>query len=361
VKTAIARSAPVTVAEIAADLPAAATTAVPRGPWIAGPRYDAFFFLAPPILALAVGAVVGLLHLDHARFWYDGRRVGWTALGLGALVNAHLVAVLFRSHGNRDVFGRHPLRFLLVPPLLVATIASSSWAMIVSAVVVVFWDVHHSALQTFGLGRIYERNAGNPPDAGRRLDLWLNVVLYVGPIVGGASMLAHVDRLGDLEEVGLAFFSVVPAFMEREHQSFALGALALGVAVIVAYVVGYARLERQGHRIAWPKVWLLASTGVCSLIAWGTNPWGQAFLIMNLFHAVQYLGLVWWVERPRLARVFRLGPLAPFGFVVAVAVYGVWAELVHSEQRLAWAVTQTVALLHFWYDGFVWSVTRRHV
>ena len=42
--------------------------------------------------------------------------------------------------------------------------------------------------------------------------------------------------------------------------------------------------------------------------------------------------------------------------------YGVWAELVDSsEQRVALSVTLMVSLIHFWYDGFIWSVRRREV
>ncbi len=42
--------------------------------------------------------------------------------------------------------------------------------------------------------------------------------------------------------------------------------------------------------------------------------------------------------------------------------YGLWAELVDSrEQRVALAVTLVVSLMHFWYDGFIWSVRRREV
>jgi hypothetical protein len=33
-------------------------------------------------------------------------------------------------------------------------------------VLVVWWDVVHSSLQTFGLGRIYDARRGNPPALG---------------------------------------------------------------------------------------------------------------------------------------------------------------------------------------------------
>jgi hypothetical protein len=56
------------------------------------------------------------------------------------------------------------------------------------SVLATFWDVYHSALQTFGFARIYDRKAGNDPMVGRRLDWHLNQLLYAGrraPSTGG--------------------------------------------------------------------------------------------------------------------------------------------------------------------------------
>lgn len=329
--------------------------------FIASRIYDWAFFLAPPVVALALGALLGLTGVAKERFWIDGHRATYVGIAMGTFINAHLVAVLFRSHANPKVVRKHPLRFFVVPPLLIAALTLSEELMLLSTVLVVFWDVYHSALQTFGLGRIYDARAGNDPNVGRRLDLGLNVVLYIGPILAGASMLDHVGKLADLDDLGTSFFASVPTFMDAEHGRVAIAVLGLSAAFIVHYVLSYGRLARAGYRIAWPKVWLLASTGLCSIITWGFNPWGLAFVVMNLFHAVQYLGLVWFSEGDRLKAMAGLKRLAPFAFLLLVVWYGAWAELVTDEQPLFWAITQSVALLHFWYDGFVWSVSRREI
>jgi hypothetical protein len=47
--------------------------------------------------------------------------------------------------------------------------------------------------------------------------------------------------------------------------------------------------------------------------------------------------------------------------------YGIWAELCDSGGILAsgldlgWNVTIVVSLMHFWYDGFIWSVRKSQV
>jgi len=341
--------------------PAASVEAASAGRYVVSRGYDWAFFLGAPALGVVVAAVVALTHAADRVFWVDGGRSSYVDVGLGVLIQAHLGAVLLRSHANTEILRRHPLRFLVVPPALVLAIVFFEPVAIVATVVAVFWDVYHSALQTFGFARLYDRRAGNAPDVGRRLDLGLNLVLYVGPIVAGASMLAHFGELEDLEQVGLGFFSAVPTFLDERKRWVALAVLALGATYVAWYVASYVRLARRGYSVSWPKVWLLGSTGLCSIVAWGFNPWGLAFFIMNFFHAVQYLGLVWWTEGDRLRRRSRVGALAPILFVGVLGAYGWWAQRSTPDMRWSWAIAQTIALMHFWYDGFIWSVSKRHI
>ncbi|MFO0630986.1 MAG: hypothetical protein U0325_35905 [Polyangiales bacterium] len=333
-------------------------------PWyIVGPVYDAAFFLLPPVLALALGIAVAHTPFSERAFTLAGRSLTAESLCIGALIHAHLVAVLVRSHGNPTIFRRHRWRFVVVPVVLWFALRASMTLAAASLVVATFWDVWHSGAQTFGLARIYDRNAGNAPDAGRAMDLWLNQILYAGPIVAGATMLDHFESFDAFGEVGVTALARVPAFMLRTHHLWARGVLAAGAVFVAAYVAAQVRLWRRGHRVSWPRVWLLTSTGLCSVYTWGFNTWGEAFFIMNLFHAVQYLALVWATEGRQLcARVGlrRTGVgLAAFGGLVLT--YGLAASLVDTARPGLWAVTMVVSLMHFWYDGFVWSVGRREV
>jgi hypothetical protein len=101
-------------------------------------------------------------------------------------------------------------------------------------------------------------------------------------------------------------------------------------------------------------------------VTWGFNSWGEAFFIMNLFHALQYFGLVWWSENKNIRRLFRLegvGIGKPLTWIIVVAstiVYGAFVQLVNG---VTWflALTLVVSIMHFWYDGFIWSVRKDHV
>ncbi|NVB77662.1 MAG: hypothetical protein HOV81_04645 [Kofleriaceae bacterium] len=337
----------------------------PRKPYIVDFTYDWLFFLAPPMLALALGILVSDSSLATDE-WQLGMETD-TLVGFfsGTMIHAHLVAVVFRSHANPQIRGLYPIRFFVVPIVLWLAIVASPWVAVASTVVATFWDVWHSGAQTFGFARIYERNHGTPPELGRRLDFWLQQLLYAGPILAGATLMDHFDSFSSFADVGDAVFSSVPARVDGVHRYLTYGVLAVGSVLIAAYVIVYWRLARRGQwSPPWLKIWLVCSTGFVSIYTWGFNSWGQAFLIMNLFHAVQYLALVWAMEGKRIAALFGLGrvPRVALGVYLGSCIaYGFGVQALSSDLTTLWAITIVVSLMHFWYDAFVWSVRRAQV
>jgi hypothetical protein len=351
------------VSSAAGHVPAAAAAAPVKG-YIVSPLYDGAFFVGAPVIAMASTRALA------------ASGSAWLGVFAIAFTHAHLFLVFFRSHGNPDIFKLHRVRFVVAPVVLFAAIAWSPFTLAFALVLATWWDVYHSAQQTFGLARIYDRLAGNAPDAGRTLDRILNHVIYVGPIVGGASFVAHLDSFDSFRHAGSAFFTQVPMHARAWHGWLALIALAGGAAFLVVYVVSYARLIRQGYRVSIQKVVLLASTAFTCIWLWGLEP-GNAFVAVNLFHALQYFALVAHTERNTIPRVLKAAntrwalPAAWLVLVVAGAAYGIWAARAskfdiggafeHLPLRLAFAATLTVSLLHFWYDGFIWSVRKKQV
>jgi len=337
---------------------------VSRGPYIVTRAYDWAFFLGSPVLSLLIGILV-----SGTWFAADQRTIASetdTVAGffIGTVIHAHLVAVFFRSHNNPAIRALYPVRFFAVPVVLWIAIVASPWLAVASTVVATFWDVWHSGAQTFGFARIYERNHGTPPELGRRLDYALGQLLYAGPILAGATLMDHVDSFGSFKDVGSALLSSVPAEVEGHRRWITWGVLSIAVGFLVGYVTYYVHLARRGYRPPWLKVWLLVSTGAVSIYSWGFNSWGQAFLIMNLFHGVQYLALVWAMEGRRIAGTLRL-PARPrlvlAIYLGSVLAYGFGVQVLDASITTLWAITIVVSLMHFWYDAFVWSVRRAQV
>ena len=194
-----------------------------------------------------------------------------------------------------------------------------------------------------------------------------NQLLYAGPILAGATLMDHVDSFDSFDEVGDAFFSSVPARVEgmRATLTSACSSSARRSSSRLRRHVLAARAARRLEP-PWLKIWLVASTGFVSIYTWGFNSWGQAFLIMNLFHAVQYLALVWAMEGKRIAAsdaaAVAAAARARRSTSASVLAYGVGGAGARSRDiTTLWAITMVVSLMHFWYDAFVWSVRRAQV
>lgn len=330
---------------------------------IGGPRFDFLFFWGAPILAailvwawvmasgampsaIGQGAVAGLVY------------------AVAVLTFAHLVAVVPRAYLNRDVFSTNRKRLVIVPLLLVASLLLSPVLLVCAAVLAVLWDVHHSAMQTFGIGRIYDMKAGNGPHVLRSTDLRLNWALYVGPIAAGASLITHAESFSNFERLDWALLASGPGVIAGHADAIRYAAIAAWAAAIAWAVRDYRAASAAGYAMPVHKAALLGSTGFVSILAWGFAPPFMAFAIINLFHAVQYFALVWLKEGERIAAALpRSGGsrrIALGAFLLACGSFGILYSAIDQKSLLI-APFLACSLLHFWFDSFVWSVRKKQV
>jgi hypothetical protein len=345
--------------------------AVARGRgFIASGLYDAVFFILAPVLALALVEIVArwpwASELRFAGGVVESRAVFFVLVWS----HAHACAVFFRSHGNRAIFVQHRFAFVGMPLLLFVGLMGSDWVMACALVLAPFWATYHIGMQNFGLGRIYDVRWGNPPEMGRTLDYWLHQLINVAPFLVGWSLLPSLQSLRVFDRVGWE----APSRWLEAHQSVE-GALSgafliAGPLYLAFYVHAYWRLTHRGYRLCPQKIALLVSTAAASVVAWGfLTPW-KALFVMNFFHGLQYFALVWWTERRNLGRVTRLERV-PLGTPVLLIAFAATTLLVgtvfqtygrnYTLLRWAAAVGLVISLMHYWYDGFVWSVRRREV
>ena len=336
--------------------------------YIASPLYDWLCFILSPVLAIAFVELAGGLAWAHEGAHLFGAERSRIEL-FGALWTfGHLFAVVFRTHLNPGVFRRHPVRFTLVPAALFVVLGLSDFALITGFVLTGLWDIYHSSRQNFGLCRIYDARAGNDPKLGRTLDLWINHCIYVGPILAGASLLPMLADLESFQLVGWDAPGRALAWIAERDVWIRYAVLVSGGAYAAYYAVAISRLRERGYRLPLQKAALLASVATSSIVAWGFLPPLEAFVVSNLFHGLQYFGIVWFSECENLGRVARLpgtgaGRAATFAlFAGAIVAAAVFHESVQPDD-LRWIlpVPVVISLMHFWWDGFVWSVQRREV
>ena len=142
-----------------------------------------------------------------------------------------------------------------------------------------------------------------------------------------------------------------------------------GVAFVAFYAWWYAGRIREGYRFSTQKFALLLSVATVSILAWGfMAPW-KAFFVANFFHGLQYFAIVWWIEKRNIERALPLPKLGAsalptfVAFAAVLAIVGLGYRLYGDHHLLRWggALAAVISLMHFWYDGFVWSVRKREV
>jgi hypothetical protein len=346
----------------------------PKSGFIMGPVADSVFIIGAPLTAVALAIPLYLLPADTCTVAIMGKSIDVRETFLFSFISAHLVLVFFRSHANPKIFWTHPLRFTVVPLALLVAAANSIWIAGLCGVLVVWWDVYHSSMQTFGFGRIYDAKQGNNPTAGRSLDIAMNLFMYLGPVLAGAQFARHiavsVDNFSFLEPSESPWRDLVlqqaPSFFNGNQRYLALAVLATGIPFLMYYVYAYWQLHRQGYQVSFQKVILMVITGCVSTYFWGFRSFIDAFWVMNFFHALQYFAIVFYTEGGNLSRLFRVDRLAygaalAFIWIVCLTfIYGIWANMYAAGAWMTSAVL-TISLMHFWYDSFIWSVKKKQV
>lgn len=335
---------------------------------IINPLADAIVIYASPLWCLLF-----FLAFSHSGLWYTlevfNYEHGVLSFAAGALTASHLLAVVFRSHMNKQVFVQWPLRFTLVPVTLFIALSSSIWLLITVSVIAAFWDVYHAGMQNFGLSRIYDARMGNDAHKGRLLDSMMNQVLYAGPLAAGVTLAFQVSSFESFADLGVYALAGVPGQVSGHASLIRMIVIPASLIACAVYLLGYWRLAKQGYKVSPHKVILLVTTAITSIIAWGFNPFAIAFATMNLFHAVQYFGILYAREGKNLTGLFRLNSLpGPFQSLAIIAIlmvptlaFGVWAMLATPGWNTIFALILTVTLMHYWYDGFIWSVRKKEV
>ena len=86
---------------------------------------------------------------------------------------------------------------------------------------------------------------------------------------------------------------------------------------------------------------------------------------MNFFHALQYFAIVWVKENRNISSLFRM-PESTQGkwsalclYLLLAFGYGFWIEV--SDNHAIYCLALVVSIMHFWYDGFIWSVRKKQV
>lgn len=325
-----------------------------RSPWFRSAPFDLLLILAVPCFTWPL-----LMAAQDA--W------GPALLNQLILVSAtgHYFATFVRAYGDRELFARFRTRLLLAPalllPLSITCFATGHGAPLL--LVTAGWAFWHWLAQAFGFARIYDSKIGSY----RPLTAWLDKALVVAGFVGAVTW-----NDGSLATFGKVFLDAgIPLPTAAQFASVQYGVLGAMVLVLAAHLGNLAWTIARGLPWSWQKQFMHATTigYYWFAFAWLPNVL-VAYVLYELFHDIQYYAITWLTCRQRVrrpgvapwfARLFRPGPVAATGFVVLMLAFGAadffgrGLTTTSSTHQLALAVSLTAALLHYYYDGFLWK------
>src|SRR5213595_1826075 len=339
-------------------VPAAPAAARKPGLWILDSWRDLVLYVCTPLL------IVPIFLVAQAR--WSAQDIYLFVAAFGAM--GHHLPGMIRAYGDRALFQRFKWRFIFAPIFLVVVCAAFSiWDLKGIVLVAFVWGVWHGMMQTYGFCRIYDAKVGSFAALTRRLDFALCGIWFATAVLLSSQRMT--DTLESYYSAGGPF--IPPALLQAAQR----GLLGLALAVSGLFLANFVRSWISGNRPSPVKLVLLVTS---ISFWWYCNNIVASVLVgialFEVFHDVQYLSLVWIYNRKRVESDSSIGGFMRFVFRRSGALVGVYVGLVlaygglslsksyvsiDAVKRILTGVVTASALLHFYYDGFIWKVREK--
>jgi len=335
--------------------PAGASAGSAPSPWILDRWRDLVLFVGTPLLLIPIFAAAQTRWSAQDIFLFVG--------AFGAM--GHHLPGMIRAYGDRALFDRFKVRFVVAPVALLAVcIWSSVYNIQAVQLVALAWGIWHGMMQTYGFCRIYDAKASAKAAARAKIDLalcfgWFLAAVILSPMRFRTCLELYYESGG----------AVIPPALVASGRYVVILALAVVTAV---FAWRQWRDWSQGGIISPIKITLLVSS---IAFWWYCNNGVQNILVgialFEVFHDVQYLAIVWIYNRARVERDESIRGFMRFVFRRSGSLVGVYVGLVLAYGSIALTtsgvsveaikhvligIVTASALLHFYYDGFIWKV-----
>src|SRR5256885_2119028 len=326
--------------------------------WILDSWRDLVLYVCTPLLIVPI---------------FVAAQTRWSAEDIYLFVAAfgamgHHLPGMIRAYGDRALFQRFKWRFIFAPIFLIVVCATFFlWDLKGIVLIAFIWGVWHGMMQTYGFCRIYDAKVGSFAGLTRRLDCTLCAVWFATAVLLSSQRMT--DTLDSYYSAGGPF--IPPGFLQASQQA----ALTLAVIVSGLFLANFVWMWSSGKRPNPVKLALLITSVA---FWWYRNNIVASVLVgvalFEVFHDVQYLSLVWIYNRKRVESDSSISGFMRFVFRRSGALVGVYIGLVlaygglslsksyvgiDAVKNILTGVVTASALLHFYYDGFIWKVREK--
>lgn len=282
---------------------------------------------------------------------------------------SHLLLVFWRSHGNSSIYTKFKKRMLFSPLLIILLIALPGSVLFYVACFVALWDLWHVSMQNFGLARIYEMMSSKNPLRHRLSDQVIHLGIFLVPALF-MTRFAYGFFLNGRMKMERLFDSRTPwgemSYIEKafpgEVQFYVL-IIIFSVIFSIIFYKFFRQLQqaRQGVSLNKNKWFFNASLALSVFSAFIFLPIEMAVTMMALLHSLQYYWIVWHKEKHHLfSKLPKIASLIIFVLITLLATFLIFT-IVDEWMQVGVAIIVCIRILHFWYDGFIWSVRSKDV
>jgi hypothetical protein len=345
----------------------ATRAAVFQPAYIVDRRQDYLWFLSLPF------AAVGFAFLSQ--HYLPGAALA--AIALWVTVPHHFVTWL-RVYGSPSEFAQFRERFVLGPVLLVLfAYLLIRYAPLSLVLIVTLWDHQHSLMQQYGFARVYDFKARTGAPSTARFDLGFNWVFFVNMLI--VSPLFSVIWVRMLHEW---HFPVSAQAVQVVHQV----SWTITVLYGIAYLGHALWCLRRGYALNPLKYAFLFS----SYFLWYFTSFTTSYLLVyavahRIMHGAQYMVMVYYYNRHKVERTGGDSTLLRYlarpgnvrAFLLLCAAYALlFHALTEGHVRdfgfglvgfntnfdlFSYSLLSSFALIHYYYDAFIWKVRKREV
>jgi len=336
--------------------------------WILGPRRDLLFFVLTPLLIIPLVFAIKP-HVDLVIF-------GTMVQGFGGF--GHHLPGFIRAYADRELFQQYKVRFVLVPILLALTCGFFAYLDLNAVTLaVVVWGAWHGAMQVNGFLRIYDSKVKSFARTTAWLD-WLMCLFWFAFVI----LHSPVKLFALLSHFYVSGGPLIPP------AAFSLFIRAWDGATILLTVLFLTNAVIQRRKGVPPSPVKLLTMAVSFSFWWycmvSVNNLMLGVILFEIFHDVQYNVLIWLFQRHRvtggnagnvekLLFGFGFGRMAlyliligAYGYIGVAASYvdiNMPEKIVQNDVPMLWMlrVLAVSAILHFYYDGFIWRVRNQSV
>lgn len=249
--------------------------------WLKDRPFDLFFIVG--IVAIA-SAMAGLT------MWQPALFVPVLTVHIWLFGYDHLIATYTKLAGLPEDRARHRWLLLYVPPLVLAAIALTGQTQGVEGLYTAYFfaQFYHTVRQSWGLAQQYRHRAGGLPDD----PVWLSeLTLWSIPAWG----FLHRCTQAPVEFLSIAIWlPPVPGWLAH-----LTGLLA--VALWLYWLATRIHLYRRGKLPLAHTLYLISHAGVYLFGYVLIGDLDAGWLLVNVWHNVQYLAFVWLANRRRFA------------------------------------------------------------